>query len=250
MDEIKEAFTRVKEDIDFLFNEIRNIKEESKSFKVSLNSFRDSINQLNYSIKEISNRQTDRQTNRQTNIFPEKPISSTDIIQNQAVPTHNSTYGLDFKALKPQILTLSTGNKGVPTDRQTNQQTNQQTQNSSHNNTNTSKNPFENASEVLDSLDNLKKELRIKFKRLTDQEMTVFSLLYQISEEEGYSDYKTLSLKLNLSESSIRDYIGRLLNKGIPVEKTKINNKQIQLSVSKNLKKIASLQTILELRGI
>jgi biotin operon repressor len=63
-------------------------------------------------------------------------------------------------------------------------------------------------------------------------------------------DYKSLSERLNLSESSIRDYIGKLINKGIPVEKKKINNKSIQLSISQNLKKIATLSTILTLRGL
>ena len=65
-----------------------------------------------------------------------------------------------------------------------------------------------------------------------------------------HSDYKTLSKRLNLTESSIRDYIGKLIKKGIPVEKIKLNNKNIQLSISPNLKKIASLSTILQLRGI
>jgi predicted transcriptional regulator len=80
--------------------------------------------------------------------------------------------------------------------------------------------------------------------------LLVFSTLYQFSEEKGYTDYKNLSEKLSLTESSIRDYIGRLIRKGIPVEKVKINNKTIHLSVSQNLKKIASLSTILQLRSL
>jgi predicted transcriptional regulator len=107
-----------------------------------------------------------------------------------------------------------------------------------------------NALQILESLDNLKKEIRLKFKRLTEQEILVFSTLYQFSEEKGWTDYKLLSEKLNLTESSIRDYIGRLIKKGIPIEKVKINNKTIHLSVSANLKKIASLSTILQLRSI
>lgn len=99
-------------------------------------------------------------------------------------------------------------------------------------------------------MDNLKKEVRLKFKRLTDQEFSVFSTIYQLSEENGYTDYKNLSIKLGLTESSIRDYIGRLIKKGIPVEKTKINNKSIRLSISPNLKKIATLPTIFKLREL
>ena len=125
---------------------------------------------------------------------------------------------------------FSTGNEGVPTDKQTNQQTNQQTE----------KTYFGDALEILNSLDNLKKEIRNKFKRITDQEFLVFSTIYQIAEETGYADYKSLSQKLNLTESSIRDYVGRLIKKGIPVEKTKINNKMIQLSVSEKLKENCS----------
>mgnify|MGYP002682888005 FL=1 len=99
-------------------------------------------------------------------------------------------------------------------------------------------------------MDNLKKEVRLKFKRLTDQEFSVFSTIYQLSEENGYTDYKNLSIKLGLTESSIRDYIGRLIKIGIPVEKTKIKNKSIRLSISPNLKKIATLPTIFKLREL
>ena len=57
-------------------------------------------------------------------------------------------------------------------------------------------------------------------------------------------------LKKSTLIKCLRDYIGRLIKKGIPLEKKKINNKIIHLSVSKNLKKIASLSTILQLRDI
>ena len=69
---------------------------------------------------------------------------------------------------------FSTGNDGVPTDKQTNQQTNQQTEIG---------NSMENALEVLNSLDNIKKEIRLKFKDLTEQEFLVFSIFYQLEEE-------------------------------------------------------------------
>ena len=123
---------------------------------------------------------------------------------------------------------------------QTNRQTDKQTENTS----------IKSALEILNSLDSLKKEIRLKFKQLTDQEMIIFSAVYQFDEENGFSDYKSLSQRLNLTESSIRDYIGRLIKKGIPVEKTKLNNKNIRLTLSKNLKNVVSLSTILQLRGL
>jgi len=78
----------------------------------------------------------------------------------------------------------------------------------------------------------------------------VFSTIYQLEEENGFADYKSISEKINLTESSVRDYVSRIIKKGISVEKKKLNNKNIQLIISNNLKKIASLPTILQLRDL
>jgi len=111
-------------------------------------------------------------------------------------------------------------------------------------------NTLDNAVEILNSLDQIKKEIRLKFKKLTEQEFLVFSTLYQQTQEKEYTNYKELSKILKLSESSIRDYIGRIIKKGIPLNKVKINNKILQLSISSNLHKIANLSTILQLRAL
>ncbi|HTY44341.1 MAG TPA: winged helix-turn-helix transcriptional regulator, partial [Patescibacteria group bacterium] len=100
------------------------------------------------------------------------------------------------------------------------------------------------------SLDNIKKGIRLKFKELTEQEFLVFSAIYQMDSEKGFSDYRSIAQKLGLSESSVRDYVGKLIKKEIPVDKIKINNKNIRISVSEKLKKIVSLNTIFQLRGI
>jgi len=217
MDKIKEAFQKVKEDMDSLKLELDSIRTELISLKNSLNT---PVNK---------NHDFDTSTHSSTN----RHINQTD-------STHSSTNNPGFKPQIPQNLVFSTGNRGVPTDRQTNQQTDRQTQNSS----------FESAVDIMNSLDSVKKEIRLQFKRLTDQEMLVFSTIYQLEEEKDFVDYKAVSESLNLSESSIRDYVGRLIKKGIPVEKQKINNKTIHLHVSGNLKKIATLPTIMQLRGI
>ena len=160
--------------------------------------------------------------------------------------TNSSTHNLHLKGLNDQNLPISTGNQGVSTDRQTDRQTDRHIENHAPNKANS----IENALEILDSLDHVKKEIRLKFKRLTDQEILVFSTIYQLDEETGYSNYKILSKKLNLTESSIRDYVGRLIKKGIPVEKNKLNNKNIRLSIPKSFKKVATLSTILQLKEL
>ncbi len=225
-DKIKEAFSRIKQDMSFLNYEITQIKQDINKIKQFLDDFSTS-------------------TLRQIN--PTHPMN----------PTDNPTHPQEIEGLKYQNIDISIGNEGVPTDRQTDRQTDKNTENyvfdpSFMIKTTPKKidNPIQSAAEILDSLDSIKKEIRLKFKRLTEQELLVFSTIYQLDEENGFADYKSISKKLNLTESSIRDYISRLINKGIPVDKKKINNKTIHLFVSKDLKKLAPLSTILQLRDL
>ncbi len=226
MDQIKTAFQKVKQDMD-------SMKEEMNILKQFLSENKEKLSEIDKTIKDI-------QVNISKINFKEPINNPTHNLQNPTYPTHSPTDNISFKPLKGQNMGISTGNEGVPTNRQTDKQTNQQTE----------KTYFGDALEILNSLDNIKKEIRNKFKRITDQEFLVFSTIYQMAEETNYVDYKSLSQKLNLTESSIRDYVGRLIKKGIPVEKTKINNKMIQLSISEKLKKIAPLPVIFQLREL
>lgn len=229
MDNIKDAFQKVKEDINSLHHEVGNLKLELKETRKDMLKISEILGQITLRITQNKDQKT-----------------STQQTQNPMTSTHPSTHDLPLEALKSQNMAISIGNQGVPTDRQTDRQTHNQ-----HENTlKTPENSIDNAARILESLDAIKKEIRLKFKRLTDQEILVFSTLYQIDDETGPTDYKTLAVKLKLTESSIRDYMGRLIKKGIPVEKKRINNKTIHLSISENLKKIASLSTILQLRDI
>ncbi len=182
------------------------------------------------------------------------------------IPTHFPTDNLPFYSLISSYKDNSNGNEGVPTDKPTDRQTNQQTEHlkiktnyldeeSIHPKEDkimiqSKLNNLTRASEILSSLDSLKKEIRLKFKRLTNQEMLIFSTIYQLEEERNLVDYPLIAETLALSESSVRDYTQKIIGKGIPIEKEKVNNKKILLTISKDLKKIASLDTILQLRDI
>ena len=243
MDNIRLAFQKVRQDIDFL-------KQEIDSLKSNFNETREKMIEICEIIKQ-TNKKLDNLSNKNKSIFLNSCLnSSTDTSTLRhiipASSTHPSTHNLPLEGLNTQNLDISTGNKGASTDRQTDRQTDTSTHNLPIN----KENSISNASRILDSLDSMKKDIRLKFKRLTEQELLIFSTIYQLDEEIGHSDYKIISQKLNLTESSIRDYVGRLIKKGIPVEKKRVNNKNIALSVSQNLKKIASLQTILQLRDI
>ncbi len=270
MDPIKEAFARIKDDM-------ISLREQLNSIQLQLNNIK--INPI------PQNRQTDKPTDRQTNPqlaptqiptmtqtdkptqnYPlsthnstQTPIQTDKPTQDSPIPTHNPTDNWALEALKGLNLPFSTGNRGVPTDKPTDRQTNQQTDRQSRSEPikfaqpiiNHPLNDFQKAQEVLGSLDSIKKEIRLKFKRLTPQEMSVFSTLYLL-EDQGVEEitYKAIADSLNLSESSIRDYILKLTSKGIPILKIRQNNKKITLSISPDLKSITNLTTINQLRDL
>ncbi|MEK6927452.1 MAG: hypothetical protein AABX11_03385 [Nanoarchaeota archaeon] len=277
-DPIREAFQKAKQDVIDLKALIISLQNEISQLKSSINELQSHQNQE-------SNTPTHQQTNQQTHnssipthnypIPTQNPsnsssnptlqhINQTNNPQNPAYNQENTTEILNELPIMPQYslktpnIEVSSGNRGVPTDRQTNQQTNQQTHNSSYF---SQKIPSEvpklspsdrliQVSEALSSLDSIKRELYHQIKRLTNQEMLIFSTIYQLQEEGFTVDYSILASKLSLSESSIREYTLKLIAKGIPIAKSKVNNKKIILSIPENLKKLASLTTILALREI
>ncbi|MAH03828.1 hypothetical protein CMI39_03520 [Candidatus Pacearchaeota archaeon] len=215
------------------------LKESFEKVKQDINSLREEINFLRLNLIEIVEKvvEIDKKT---------QNLSSTDREGIPTHPTHPSTHNLPLEDLNKQNIGISIGNHGASTDRQTDRQTDTYGENKGK----YEENSIDNAADILNSLDNIKREIRLKFKRITDQELLIFSAIYQLEEETGYTNYKILSQHLNLSESSIRDYVGRLINKGIPINKNKINNKNIQLKISENLRKIVTLPTILQLREL
>lgn len=288
MDQIKEAFTKVKEDMNSLKSDLSSIKNELNEVQNSILSLFSAIDSLklinNPNQKPIYNQNnTDRQTVRHFDTYktPEKdqitqtdrqlrhledyikqklPINKTDIqTQNDNYPsdrhinktiissqTDTSTHILPFQASKVQNIGFSTGNKGVSTDRQTIRQTDTSTGNEGV----IGQKKLFNASSVLSQLDDLKKEIYFKIKKLTGQEMLVLSSIYQYEDQGHLVDYAFLAKNLNLTQSSIRDYVQRISLKGIPLDKEKINNKRIILHIPQELRKLATLNTLMELRDL
>ncbi|MCK5450047.1 HTH domain-containing protein [Candidatus Pacearchaeota archaeon] len=215
MDPIKEAFSKIKEDM-------ISIKEE--------------LSFLKNQVKDII-------------------ISQTNNPSQTHTPTHQHTHNPSFNSNFTHKIESSIGNEGVPTHTPTHQHTNKQTQNYLENVSNEPlKDPiseFKHANEILTSLDNVKNGIRTKFKNLTPQEMMVFSVLYSLEGQKiGEITHKTIAIQLNLSESSIRDYINKLIKKGIPIKKIRQNNKTILLKISQDLKNVATLDTIIHLREL
>jgi len=234
---VKEAFERVKNDIFALNNEFSTIRNDIFELKSVISGMNLKLETLE---KEILKSQS-------KNSLPTHPqIIPTHLV----IPTDIPTVPMETGGLKYQNFDISNGNRGVPTDRQTNQQTGIPTQNFLKNEEKTVDETINKASELLSSLDSVKKEIRRKFRNITQQEMLIFSTIYQLEDQSVEADYRFIAQKLGLSESSIRDYVKKLISKGIPVVKNKVNNKKILLGISQNLKKIAPLQTIIKLREL
>ena len=235
MDEIKlrEAFTKIK-------NEMSNLQAELSLLRLEISEIKD-IALSNQKTPKSHSEPSFPMENEDTTV---RQINTTDTVTT----TDNTTVPQEIEGLKYPNLSSSTGNRGVTTDRQTHSQTDRFHEIPQKNEV---PNTLQDTSQFLESLDNLKKDIKIKFKKVTNQEMVVFSSIYQLEEQNpGTVTYKNISKSVHLSESSIRDYVGRMINKGIPINKEKINNKQLILSISPSLKKIANLSTIIQLRAL
>ncbi|GEM_PF-1929114 len=232
MDPIKEAFFKVREDINFLKEQISEIKE-----KLSLLE------------KSFSNNQ---------NITKETTQNTANGLLTADKTAHSTALPYEIKGLLSQNFIVSTRNQGVPTDKPTDRQINQQTDKTANNFLKSVQNKeissideLKKAQELLDSLDSIKKEFRLKFKNLTNREMLLYTTIYSL-EEQGIEEvtYRLLANHLNLTESSIRDYANKLILKKIPLFKIKQKNKQVFLSIPKDFKNMISLPTLLKLREI
>jgi hypothetical protein len=287
-DKVKEDINQLKSEITNFKSEIKEIQISILSLNKHLSSIKNSLDDIklikqqdnhlsNQTIRQTDN-QTDRQSETKQNI-QQPQISNTDNkldklinqlqtstdsqtqpIQNKTVrqitPTHidtstdTSTDNYQFKALKQPNIDISTGNQGVSTDRQTIRQTDTSTGNQGVANLKSSYNNTQgiNPKILLNQLDDIKKDLRLKIKKLTNQEMLILSSIYQFDDQGQIIDYSFLANQLNLSESSIRDYVQRIINKGVFLEKEKINNKKIIIKIPEEFKRLASLNTLLALR--
>ncbi|MFH1823575.1 MAG: hypothetical protein ABH817_02580 [archaeon] len=207
IDPIKESFKKVKEEIDFLFAEILDLKQELAKLRED-----------------------------EVKLKPNKDFDTYPALQHIS-----STYFPEYNGDKP-YLESSIGNYGVSTDRQTDRQT-----------TDRHKIPLktpdfkqENAFEVLEDI---RLNLTTKFGNLTKQEFLIFSNIYILNEEKKIVTYKDIATKTKLTESSVRDYVSRLVNKGVPILREKINNKMVSLKIPRGLKDVTSLDAISENRA-
>jgi len=243
---ISRSFKKIKEEMLFLYNHMIELREQ--------------LNQVNSNLLALNNELKNQKILSKT---PKKePNTYPAHIQQKAQnPADNPYYNKDISP----ISTISTGNRGVPTDSQqivnrhpTHKIEEKQeeeyekiisttTQESSVDKSSVSdikEIKIDNLSVILEKL---KKDLKQKFKNLTNQEILVFSIIYTLNEELSEVSYKDIALKANLTEGSIRDYVSRLEHKGIPLIKEKKNNKLILIKIPDELKNLTTLDNLTKL---
>jgi len=160
-------------------------------------------------------------------IFKENVINSFKKARKDMLELQNSLVSLkqEIDQLRANLEPKSsTGNEGV-FNKQTNQQTNKQLNK-------------QTIIQQSNTLSKLNEDLEAHFNTLTKQEFLVFLSLYQLEEELSTVKFSDLANHLNLSESSIRGYINRLIQKGSPILRKRVNNKVINLSLSSDFRNL------------
>ncbi len=274
---IKDAFAKVRRDIESIFTELLTIRNDIEILKNEINSikiklkideikFKAEISKIldqkmqKISIDELENQED--QQKKPKNMCWKIPTHFQHI--SNTCPTHTSkadTNSLKFERIKPYF-NVSTGNEGVPTHFQHIYVT--PTSDFQHIKTNFLKEKeemkgieswqdwqeyekHESKSEKIDVLDNFlntyKKEIIKRFKSLTKKEFEIFALIYKLQDSMPIT-YKTLAERTGLAPSSVRDLVNRLIIKGIPIQKSTLYNKEVLLRISDELKKISTLEAL------
>lgn len=250
--EIKEAFEKIKEDILFLSQELIELKEEI----ISLNSKISLI-----SLNTTKEQQIQHKSSTNSSIYQGNKPYFDDYKGNDGVPTDSQQiFGRQNKQLNRTLknnledtnyLNISEKEEklkilnevlniinslNIPSDNTKNQENFKEKLDTD---------PNKEVSNLLNEKINiLKQEFKEKFKKLTQQEFMIFSSLYSLEEQTNQVTYKDLAINTGLTESSIRDYISKLIVKGIPILKERINNKLVLLKIAPELKNLTTLEAL------
>lgn len=98
------------------------------------------------------------------------------------------------------------------------------------------------------SIQSLKKDLEERFSSLTNQEFLLFLTVYQLEEDFGRPiTYNDLANKLALTSGCIRGYVSSIMRKGLPLNKLKINNRTLTLSIKADFKDLNLKEKLISL---
>ena len=247
---LKEAFFRIREEMDGIRAELSQMREE-------LSYLTDSVEAVLGHLEEQKQEESAKRCAKSSADVPRNAPNFTErfIKKGQDVPNFDFGTSEEVSAhfppksgeLAPKD-DFSIGNRGVSALRQ--QIGNTQA-------TDPSPSSFQNSippelsgssGHLQENVERLKKVLQASFKSLTKQEFVIFSTLYQMEEElKRPVSYSELAIRANLTPNSLRDYISKLIVKKVPIIKEKHNNKQILLKIAPELRNIETLGNLIRL---
>ncbi len=100
-------------------------------------------------------------------------------------------------------------------------------------------------------IEEIKQSLNKIFLTLTNREFKVFMAVYSLEEQHSSpTTYAELAQNLDLSASSIRDYISELMRKGAPLKKEKSRNGLAYVSVLPEFKSLNLISKLIAFRNM
>lgn len=98
------------------------------------------------------------------------------------------------------------------------------------------------------SLTQIKQQLSQKFENLRKKELAVYLTIYQLEDDLAKDiTHAELSKELNITEDAIRGYISRILQRGIPLTRKKVNNRITVLSIPTEIRDLNLKKRLLDL---
>ena len=97
-------------------------------------------------------------------------------------------------------------------------------------------------------LKELEKGFSQLFKNLTDREFSVFMAIFELEKQLNEANYTQIANRLNLTETTVRGTVNRLLSKNLPVRKERLFNGKTSLSLKKDFHDLNLLQKLIRLR--
>lgn len=225
---VKESFSKVKEHIEGVENEIKRNKkaiidqiELIKALKMEINALKDSNlllkNEIGFFLKSSTGNEgviNDHQ--RSSTVISDDKRSSSSMINNDQQPIEPDFHE-PTKVSPIPITKIST--------------------------------PATPSTPPTLTFSDLKKDLEGQFKYLTDREFSVFMTIYHLEESLGKVTPFDIADHLKLSETTVRGYLNSLIKKKLPLERERLFNKKSHFFIKKAFKELNLASKLLNLRN-
>lgn len=241
---IARQLTNISSNFDLIFAEMLDLRQKISSIEEKINFFESQLNKLKQNLEQAAQycAETGQEQQKSGSFSTHFQQFST----HKFPVEHTQNNSAKFDRITPYF-SSSTGNEGVSTLRQHFDNTSTSSHKMLNRTSPEVKNEEQFTQQIASFVEEMKKRLKHKFKLLTRQEFNVFSAIYTIVNEKQYATYKDIAKMLNLTPSSVRDYVNRLVEKGIPIIKQRHNNKLVLLSLPTELMQLATLEAITKL---